>query len=146
MVGSSWVFVAGKSGTGYVLRQNTLGGIGGEVSSLPLCRSIGGTSVVGNVVYVPCADGLRAVRISSRGTMTALWRARANITGSPVVGGGRVWSLDTSAGRLYSLDPRTGRALSSTSVGPVTRFATPALSSSRVLVPTKTGYTIVRAD
>ena len=146
VVGRSWVFVAGKSGTAYVLRQNALGGIGGEVSSASLCRSFGGTAVVGDVVYVPCTDGLRAVRISSRGTMTVLWRASASVTGSPVVGGGRVWSLDTATGRLHALDPRTGRSFSATAVGPVTRFATPALSASRVLVPTVAGYTIVRAD
>ena len=32
LVGSRWVFAAGKSGTGYVLDQQHLGGIGGEVS------------------------------------------------------------------------------------------------------------------
>lgn len=146
VVGRSWVFIAGKSGTAYVLRQNALGGIGGQVSSAPICRSFGGTAVVADVVYVPCTDGVRAVRISARGTMTVLWRANASVTGSPVVGGGRVWSLDVGAGRLHALDPRTGRTVSSTAVGSVTRFATPALSRSRVIVPTKSGFTIVRAD
>lgn len=146
VVGRQWVFIAGKSGTAYVLRQNALGGIGGEVSSAPICRSFGGTAVIGDVVYVPCTDGVRAVRISARGIMTVLWRAAAAVTGSPVVGGGRVWALDVGAGRLHALDPRTGRTLSSTSVGAVTRFATPALSASRVIVPTKSGFTVVRAD
>lgn len=146
VVGRSWVFIAGKSGTGYVLRQNALGGIGGQVSSAPICRSFGGSAVVKDVVYVPCTDGVRAVRISASGTMKVLWRASAAVTGSPVVGGGRVWALDVEAGRLHALDPRTGRTLSSTAVGAVTRFATPALSASRVIVPTKTGFTVVRAD
>ena len=57
-----WIFQAGKSGTAYVLRQSHLGGIGGQVSSASLCRSFGGTAVVGSTVYVPCTDGVRAVQ------------------------------------------------------------------------------------
>lgn len=146
VVGRRWVFVAGKSGTAYVLRQSALGGIGGQVSSASVCRSFGGTAVVGDVVYVPCSDGLRAVRIGPTGALQVLWRASASINGSPVVGAGRVWSLDVDAGVLHALDPATGRSVSAVRVGPVTRFATPALTAARVLVPTKAGFTVVRAD
>ncbi|MFN2518475.1 MAG: PQQ-binding-like beta-propeller repeat protein, partial [Jatrophihabitantaceae bacterium] len=138
-----WVFIAGKSGTAYVLRGAALGGIGGQVSSAGLCRSFGGTAVVGDVVYVPCADGLRAVRIDSRGVMHPLWRAPGSITGSPVVGGGRVWALDPEAGVLHGLDPRTGASLEHVTVGEVTRFATPALYANKVLVPTRSGLAVV---
>ncbi len=135
----SWVFIVGKSGTAYVLHRSALGGIGGEVSQGSLCASFGGTAVLGSVVYVPCTDGLRAVRINSNGTMTVLWHAPSGITGSPVIGGGRLWALDTGAGVLHMLDPATGAGRGSVSAGAVTRFATPALWKNAVLVGTVTG-------
>lgn len=139
-----WVFAAGKSGTAYVLRRDRLGGIGGEVSSTSLCRSFGGTAVAGDTVYVPCTDGLRAVRIGSNGQLTVLWHAASELTGSPVVGGGRVWTLDTGAGVLHALDPATGASTEQIAVGAVTRFATPALYGADVLVGTQAGLVIVR--
>jgi len=135
----SWVFADGKSGTAYVLHRAALGGIGGQASSMTLCRSFGGTAVLANVVYVPCTDGLRAVRINANATMTVLWHTSANITGSPVIGGGRLWALDTVAGRLHVLNPSTGADQLSLPVGPVTRFATPALYGNAVFVGTTTG-------
>jgi outer membrane protein assembly factor BamB len=138
-----WVFTAGKSGTAYVLRRNHLGGIGGEVSSARVCRSFGGTAVVDDVVYVPCADGVRAVRIDASGKLHVLWHADSDIAGSPVVGGGRVWSLAQQDGVLQALDPASGRSTAQVSVGAVSRFATPAISGSELLVPTLDGLTIV---
>jgi hypothetical protein len=138
-----WIFIAGKSGTAYVLRQGRLGGIGGEVSHASLCESFGGTAVMGDVVYVPCTDGVRAVRIDGAGKLHVLWHVDGSITGSPVVGGGRVWTLDTGAGVLHALDPKTGHSLAQLNVGPVTRFATPALSGARVLIPTDAGVSVV---
>ena len=142
----SWIFADGKSGQAYVLRRSALGHIGGEVSQAPVCRSFGGTAVAGNVVYVPCVDGLRAVQIDSAGTMHVLWHAASNITGSPVVGGGRVWSLDTRAGVLYALDPNTGAALAQVAVGTTTRFATPAIWGRELRIPTLSGATVVRTS
>jgi outer membrane protein assembly factor BamB len=142
-----WVFIVGKRGTAYVLAGDHLGGIGGQVSQRTLCKSFGGTAVSGTTVYVPCADGVRAVRINADGTMTARWRAAANITGSPVIGGGRLWSLDPGAGVLYSLDPATGAVLGHWSVGTASRFATPALrrenGQNEVLVGTLDGLAAV---
>ena len=97
----------------------------------------------GNVVYVPCADGLRAVRIGNDGAMTVLWHADGDIAGSPVIGGGRIWSLDQKGGILHALDPGSGRSMEQVSVGETSRFATPALSGDRVLVPTLAGLVIV---
>jgi hypothetical protein len=143
LVGSTWVFIAGKSGTGYVLRQGKLGGIGSQVSDLNMCASFGGTAVDGSVVYVPCTDAVRAVRIAADGSMGLLWHADGGIAGSPVVGGGRVWALDQSAGILHGLDPATGKSDLQVRVGETSRFATPALSGTHVLVPTLAGLTIV---
>lgn len=133
-----WVFIAGKRGTAYVLDGRHLGGIGGQVSQQSLCRSFGGTATSGSTVYVPCTDGLRAVRINSNGTMSVLWHASSSIIGSPVVGGGRIWSLDTANGVLYALDPATGAVKGNWPVGAVNGFATPALSRNTVLLGTMT--------
>lgn len=141
-----WVFTAGKSATAYVLRRSHLGGIGGQVSKAALCVSFGGTAVVGNTVYVPCTDGVRAVRISSTGTMSTSWHAASSITGSPVVGGERVWALDTGAGVLHALNPSTGADRGSVEVGSVNRFATPAIYGPRLYVPTLHGVTVVGAS
>jgi putative pyrroloquinoline-quinone binding quinoprotein len=134
-----YVFIDGKRGTAYVLNRSHLGGIGGEVSQAPLCKSFGGPAVTGSTVYVPCTDGLRAVRINDDGTMTVLWHAASSITASPVIGGGRVWALDSAHGVLNMLDPDTGASLGAVSVGPVNRFATPALYHDSVIVGTLNG-------
>jgi outer membrane protein assembly factor BamB len=140
-----WILIVGKSGTAYVLRRGHLGGIGGEVSSTSLSPSYGGTAVSGDVVYLPCTDGLRAVRVDGAGAVHQLWQARASISGSPVVGGGRVWSLNTSDGVLHALNPANGRSEASVHVGAVSRFATPAIGGAVLYVPTLSGIAIVQA-
>lgn len=141
-----WVFTAGKAGTAYVLRRGHLGGIGGQVSKADICRSYGGTAVVGQTVYVPCTDGIRAVRIDASGRMHVRWHAASSITGSPVVGGGRIWSLAPDSGVLHAIDPATGKTRQSVRVGETSRFATPAIHGRDVLVPTLSGLAIVRTS
>ena len=111
-----------------------------------LCLSLGGSAVDGNVVYLPCVDGVRAVRVDSAGTLHVLWHASGPVAGSPVIGGGRVWALDQNAGVLHALDPATGKTLEQVSVGETSRFATPAIYRSLVLVPTLTGVVNVRTS
>jgi outer membrane protein assembly factor BamB len=146
LVGTKWAVLGGKSGPVYVLRQGHLGGIGGQVSATNVCLSYGGPAVDGNVVYLPCTDGVRAVRIDSAGTLHELWHASDSVAGSPVAGGGRVWALDQTGGVLHALDPATGRTLGHVSVGATSRFATPAIYGSLVLVPTLTGVVFVQAS
>ncbi|HZC69367.1 MAG TPA: PQQ-binding-like beta-propeller repeat protein [Jatrophihabitans sp.] len=138
-----WVFADGKRGRAYVLRRSHLGGVGGAVTNADLCTSFGGTAVVKSRVYVPCTDGVRAVRIGRHGHLHRVWHAASSITGSPVVGGGRVWALNPDAGVLYALGPRNGNVVRHIDVGATSRFATPALYGHKVLVPTLTGLTVV---
>jgi outer membrane protein assembly factor BamB len=146
IVAGKWVFADGKRGTAYVLRLGHLGGVGGQTSSRSVCTSFGGTAVKGNVVYVPCTDGVRAVRIDSSGHLHVRWHAPSNVTGSPVVGGGRVWSLDPSGGVLYALNPSTGATVKHVTVGTTSRFATPAIYGPRMFVPTLSGMTVVQTS
>jgi outer membrane protein assembly factor BamB len=145
LVGTRWAVLGGKSGPVYVLRQDKLGGIDGQVSVQDICRSFGGSAVSADVVYLPCTDGIRAVRVDDEGKLHVLWHADGSITASPVAGGGRVWSLDSGGGVLHALDPATGKSAGQVGVGETNRFATPALSGSTVIVPTLTGIAVVRA-
>jgi hypothetical protein len=138
-----YVLTDGKRGTAYVLDRANLGGIGHQVSARSLCKSFGGTAVIGTRVYVPCTDGVRGIRVDGTGHIQVLWQASSSITGSPVIGGGRVWTLDTGSGQLHALDPASGADRGSVSVGAVTRFATPAAYARNLYVPTLTGLTIV---
>ncbi len=145
-VGTKWLVLGGKSGPVYVLRQDRLGGIGGQVSVKDICKSFGGAAVSGSTVYLPCTDGVRAVRVDGAGTLHVLWHAKESINGSPIVGGGRVWVLDYDAGVLHALDPATGRSAAQVGVGVANRFATPAAAGADVLVPTLAGLSVVRTS
>src|SRR5258708_35212576 len=48
------VFAAGKSGKGYTLHANALGGVGGQIEVQDVSVSFGGPSVVGSTVFIPC--------------------------------------------------------------------------------------------
>ncbi len=146
LIGTKWAVLGGKSGPVYVLKQGDLGGIGGPVDIQNICRSFGGAAVDGNVVYLPCTDGVRAVRVDDTGKLHVLWHTSDSITGSSVIGGGRIWALDTNAGVLHALDPSTGRSLSQVDVGVANRFATPALYGADVIIPTLAGIAVVRAS
>jgi len=146
LIGTKWAVLGGKSGPVYVLRQGDLGGIGGQVGEQDICLSFGGAAVDGNVVYLPCTDGVRAVRVDNAGQLRVLWHASGSVTGSPVIGGGRIWALDTTAGVLHALDPSTGKSLGQIDVGVANRFATPALHGADVIVPTLAGIAVVRTS
>ena len=146
LIGTKWAVLGGKSGPVYVLKQGDLGGIGGQVDVQNICLSFGGAAVHGDVIYLPCTDGVRAVRVDDAGQLHPLWHTSGSITGSPVIGGGRIWALDTNAGVLHTLDPATGKSLSQVGVGIANRFATPALYGADVIIPTLAGIAVVRTS
>ena len=132
------VFAAGKSGLGYLLRADHLG-VGGQLVERPVCAAFGGATAVGSVLYVPCTDGLRQVRVGPGARLDLGWQAPAAVSGSPVVGGHTVYSLDPAGGTLYALDADRGTVRTSAPVGQTSRFATPTLAGGLVLVGTLTG-------
>ncbi|HEX2901985.1 MAG TPA: PQQ-binding-like beta-propeller repeat protein [Jatrophihabitans sp.] len=138
IVGSR-VFIAGKSGTAYVLNLKKLGGIGGQVSQQPLCKSFGGAATVGSTVWVPCTDGIRAVRINSNGSMTVVWHTASNVNGTPTIASGMVWAMDSGAGVLHVLDAATGRNIYNLNTGATNRFVAPAVYGNAVFIGTMTG-------
>jgi outer membrane protein assembly factor BamB len=136
------VFVAGKSGNAYLMKQGALGGVGGNVPSIRLCNAFGGAAYADGVVFVPCTDGVRAVRVSGN-TLTPTWHAQP--PGSPIIGGGVVLSTDQNT--LYALDIATGSTKAKVDLGDgTTRFATPSLSNDgHVYVGTQHGKLVIIA-
>jgi hypothetical protein len=143
LVPGGLVFIVGKSGTGYVLRQDALGGIGGEIASAPICAGYGGSAQDGSTLFIPCASGLIEVRIGSDGAIEQGWQTSSGANGPPVIGGGVVWSLDLRLGELFALDRATGVARAHLSAGSVPHFASPTLWRDEILVGTMTGVTAV---
>jgi outer membrane protein assembly factor BamB len=135
------ILIAGKAGIGYVLHAEALGGVGGQITTKPICRAFGGTAVVGSTVFIPCVEGLQQLQVGSGATVTLGWQA-AQVPGSPVVGGHTVYSLDRS-GTLYALDSTTGQTRATVAVGATSRFATPTLFQGHVFIGTMTGIVAV---
>ena len=144
-VSGGYVFVAGKSGTGYVLRASRLGGIGGQVAQVHVCAGYGTGAVSGATIYVPCRDtGIRQVVIGADGTPHPGWTAQAaGAHGSPVTGGGAVWVVDYDGGVLYALNPADGSIRASVHVGAAPHFASPSLSGPHAYVGTLDGVVAV---
>ncbi|MCO5997838.1 outer membrane protein assembly factor BamB family protein [Actinoallomurus rhizosphaericola] len=137
------VMIAGKTGDIYLLDGHDLGGVGGGRASLHGCVSFGGMARDGSSVFLPCEQGLQRVDVTGGDALRRVWRAPGNVKGSPVVGGGAVWTLDTDAGVLHALAESDGHSLASRRIGEVSRFASPTLAGSLVLVPTMRGVTAV---
>ena len=136
------LYANGKSGQGYLLRANHLGGVGGQIQTLAPCSSYGGAAVSGQLLFIPCTDGLLELKIASGSRLVSGWRAPEAVNGSPVIGGQTVYSLDTG-GILYALNAATGHVRATISVGPTSRFATPTLSQGRIFIGTLGGITAV---
>jgi polyvinyl alcohol dehydrogenase (cytochrome) len=139
----SYVFTDGKRAVGYTLRPDHLGQLGGEVAQAPVCKAFGGSAVVGDIAYVPCRDGVRAVRVDGTGRIEVLWRGPGAGRGSPVVGGGAVWVVDYDGGTLFALDQATGTVRQQLSIGVAPHFASPTLAGNRAYVGTMTGVVAV---
>jgi polyvinyl alcohol dehydrogenase (cytochrome) len=137
------VISAGKRGVGYVLAGGHLGGIGGELSQTPVCRSAGAMAVDGPAVYVPCLDGVQQLTVNDH-KITLGWKATVPTSGTPVIGGGVLWATDWHAGVLYLLDPATGHKYSQIDVGELPHFATPSLARGMAFLPTLSGVTALR--
>jgi outer membrane protein assembly factor BamB len=69
-----------------------------------------------------------------------------DVSGSPVVAGGRVWVMDQLGGVLHALDPSTGKSTGQVQVGQTNRFASPSITGHDILVGTMSGLSVVRAS
>jgi outer membrane protein assembly factor BamB len=132
-----FVFQIGKTDTAYLLRQGQLGGEDGEVASLSMCSGDpnGGHAVKGSVVYVPCPNGLTAVKVSTNPpSLTQLWTDNDGAAGSPIIADGLVWVIDNNA--VQGLNPANGDEVVSISFGGyANHFPTPSVGDGLLLLP-----------
>jgi len=149
-----FAFAVGKGGTAYLARQRHLGGVGGQVATLALCRPArnggsawGGTAADGSVLYVNCDDGepghahfshITAVRVTKRPPyLHVVWRSTTVRTaGPPVVAGGMVWTILLDGNLVVGLSQASGRPEVEEPVGVnANHFPTPSVADGLLLVP-----------
>jgi len=132
------VFVVGKEGVGYLLNAGQLGHIGGQAFAAAVCNgsgAFGAAAYAAPFLYVPCTNGLTALRVGSGPAFTVAWRGPSVRAGAPIVAGGVVWSMDRG-GTLYGFDPTSGNVRAQLPVGAFsTSFPSLAAAGGRLFVP-----------
>ena len=127
----SRAFIIGKTGVGYLLSTSRLGGIGHPLASRGICgAAFGGDAYAQGTIYVPCTEGIVAVRLADN-RLQPTWSQGA-ATLPPILAGPGLWAV--GGGALHQLDPRSGRVRFSASIGEPAHFATPAASRGRIFV------------
>ena len=133
-----FVFQVGKTDTAYLLRQGHLGGQDGEVASLPLCHGNpdGGHAVMGSVVYVPCPNGVTAIRVSAKAPyLKQLWTDNDSAAGGPIIADGLVWTIGAD-NAVHGLNPASGEQVVSIPFGgSANHFPTPSAADGLLLLP-----------
>jgi outer membrane protein assembly factor BamB len=138
------LFAIGKGGRGYLLNQSQLPSVsnpgGGENFSAQVCNRTGdaafsGMALAASTLYVPCEDGIAAVKIDSATSFHRIWYSTSG-SSAPIVAGGLVWTLKVFGGNaLYGLNPATGTASEQLSLPATTEhFATPVSGDGRLFV------------
>ncbi len=137
LLGGGRLFAIGKEGVGVTLSTGNLGGVGGQLFQGDVCKgggAFGGTAYRAPMLYVPCTNGLVALRVNGSSFSTA-WRSDSFNAGPPIIAGGAVWSIDTGSGTMTAFAPDSGRVLATQSLGAVTHFATPSAGGGRLFAP-----------
>jgi hypothetical protein len=132
------VILAGKSQVVYLLNGRHLGGIGKQQAKLsPVCATNidGGSTHAGMTVYLPCLNGIIAIKATrSPPALHLLWSSGVG-GGPPIMAGGLVWTIGQN-GRLYGLGPATGKIRQQAAIGtPANHFPTPGIGAGLMLVP-----------
>jgi outer membrane protein assembly factor BamB len=136
------LYANGKSGQGYLLHAHHLGGIGGQIATLSVCRPFGGAAVRGQEFFIPCNNGLLQITLTAGSQLSVGWQASSLVIGSPVIGGQTVYCLAPS-GTLYAFDAATGRVRATVPVGITYDWASPTLSGRTTYVGTWRGVVAV---
>ena len=136
LLGAGRLFAIGKEGVGVILSTSNLGGIGGQLFQANVCGggAYGGTAYQAPFLFVPCTDGLVALRVDGNSFSTA-WRSSSFNAGPPILAGGAVWSIDIDSGTLTAFAPDSGRVLTTQGLDSVTHFATPSAGGGRLFAP-----------
>jgi outer membrane protein assembly factor BamB len=135
LLGGDRMFVIGKEGLGLIISTTQLGGTGGQLFSQGVCSggAFGGLAYQAPFVYVPCTDGLHALRVNGN-SFSTVWHVGLSSAGPPIISGGVVWSIDQNA-TLHGYAPDSGGEVASSDLGSVTHFPTPAAGGGRLFAP-----------
>ena len=138
MLVNGFVLQVGKTDIAYLLRQGHLGGREGEVASLPVCSGDpdGGRAVQGSVVYIPCPNGVTAIKVLKKAPyLKQLWTDNDGAAGSPIIADGLIWTIGGD-NAVHGLDPANGQAVVSIPFGgSANHFPTPSVGDGLLLLP-----------
>jgi outer membrane protein assembly factor BamB len=133
-----FVFQVGKTDIAYLLRQGHLGGEEGEVASLSVCSGDpdGGHAVNGSVIYVPCPNGVTAIKVSTKAPhLKQLWTDNDGAAGAPIIADGLVWTIGGD-NAVHGLNPANGKEVVSIRFGGfANHFPTPSVGDGLLLLP-----------
>jgi outer membrane protein assembly factor BamB len=133
-----FVLQVGKHDIAYLLRQGHLGGEEGEVASHSVCSGDpdGGHAVDGSVVYLPCPNGVTAIKVLAKPPyLKVLWTDSDGAGGGPVIADGLIWTIG-SDDAVTGLNPANGKEVVSVPYGSVTNhFPTPSVADGLLLAP-----------
>jgi outer membrane protein assembly factor BamB len=130
-------YQGGKNGNGYLVSTTSLGHIGGELFSAPVCNSFGADAYLNGVLYVACSSGVHALNINATNhRFASRWTGPSDANGPPIIAGGLVWVTATGSSKLYGLDPLTGTVKVSQPTPAMEHFVTPAASNGRLFLAT----------
>ena len=133
-----FVLQVGKTDTAYLLRQGHLGGEEGEVASLSVCSGDpdGGHAVKGSVVYLPCPNGVTAIKVSTKAPyLKQLWTDNDGAAGAPIIADGLVWTIGGD-NAVHGLNPANGEEVVSIPFGGfANHFPTPSVGDGLLLLP-----------
>jgi outer membrane protein assembly factor BamB len=133
-----FVFQVGKTDIGYLLRQGHLGGEDGQVASLSVCSGDpdGGHALNGSVVYIPCPNGVTAVKVSTKPPyLRQLWTDNDGAHSGPIIADGLVWTIGGDDA-VHGLNPANGKEVVSIPFGDyANHFPTPSVGDGLLLLP-----------
>ncbi len=136
LLGNGLVFAIGKSSTGFVLDQASLGGVGHGLMAQPACFGHGAAAHVGDTVYTGCGGGAAAYRVTQGPpALSTLWRTSTGGGGTPIVAGGSVWTIGN--GNLNEINLTTGATQQQFRLGSSpSSFPSPSAADGLILAPT----------
>ncbi len=125
--------IVGKNTTAYLLDEQHLGHIGGQLASVQACFSQGGDAWAAPDLLVACPfDSMTALRVGTS-SLSVAWKAPSGVTGSPTIAAGIAWSVNGS-GTLYGVSPRTGAIVVQAATVDTEHFAAPSAGEGLLVV------------
>jgi outer membrane protein assembly factor BamB len=150
LMGNGRLFVVGKQATAYLLNAASLGGIGGALSSLDVCFSIGASAYLAPSIYVVCSSQGRIAQVltGAGGTLRLgwSWSSPTGAASSPTIAGGVLWAVDQGASTLYGVDLSSGATRFSLPLhtGALAHFVAPSAAEGLLVVAGSRGVEAFR--